>query len=652
MARNDTVLLDGILDQRVIDALPSTKRDEVFEYLALEQCLKDFDLSREEIESGWTDGRDDGGLDGFYTIVNGQLVQDVGAFPWPKRNATIDVYLLTAKHHATFEENPLTKIHATFSEVFDLAVERTELKGSYSEDLLAARSLFQIVYRRLAALNPELSFHLIYASRGDAQEVGDSVRARARQLEALAKILFSSACASFEFVGASELVALCRRIKRFSLELPFIEYLAQSRDSYVLLVRLHDYYDFVRDEESRLRRYLFDSNVRDYLNETAVNEDIAFSLADPDAPEFWWLNNGVTILATGANVVGKSIQLRDVQIVNGLQTTESTFRHFDSGSTTSAERGLLVKVLVSDDAAVRDRIIRATNNQTPVQPASLHATDKIQRDIEDVLERTGWFYERRTNYYRNIGRPPARFVTPMYIAAGFVALVLRNPERAAKLKSRHMRNPDTYAMVFSVTAPLAVWPAIVEVLKRVESVLEQVRPVGSGAGERFLARARNLVALVAIARVFGKFSYSIHQLISLDISELSDEMILEVWRLIDSVRGEGKKPSAYFPARRSCEEASNQFQLDGIQMVGRRVLPDSVVQVDATLLDMVDHALPDQPWRPGVHREVAQRLKIKASRVSAAIQLLMDQGRRMYQRDGVVFDADGNVIAIDSGRTK
>lgn len=52
MAKNDVILIDGIVDQRVADGLPSAQRDEVFEFLVLEETLKDYDLSRDEIESG------------------------------------------------------------------------------------------------------------------------------------------------------------------------------------------------------------------------------------------------------------------------------------------------------------------------------------------------------------------------------------------------------------------------------------------------------------------------------------------------------------------------------------------------------------------------------------------------------------------------
>ena len=84
MAKNDRILLDGIIDDRVNQRLPSDKRDEVFEYLAFEQILKDEDLSREEIESGSIDGRQDGGIDGFFIVVNGHLLQDPESFVWPR----------------------------------------------------------------------------------------------------------------------------------------------------------------------------------------------------------------------------------------------------------------------------------------------------------------------------------------------------------------------------------------------------------------------------------------------------------------------------------------------------------------------------------------------------------------------------------------
>ena len=84
MAVNDRILIDGIIDDRVSKSLPSNKRDEVFEFFSFEQLLKFADLSPEEITSGWVDGEDDGGIDGFFIFVNDHLLTDPDLFYWPR----------------------------------------------------------------------------------------------------------------------------------------------------------------------------------------------------------------------------------------------------------------------------------------------------------------------------------------------------------------------------------------------------------------------------------------------------------------------------------------------------------------------------------------------------------------------------------------
>lgn len=57
MAKNDIVLLDGLLDEQAAET-PSTPADEVFEMFACEQILKDQDLSLDQVESGRVGGSD------------------------------------------------------------------------------------------------------------------------------------------------------------------------------------------------------------------------------------------------------------------------------------------------------------------------------------------------------------------------------------------------------------------------------------------------------------------------------------------------------------------------------------------------------------------------------------------------------------------
>ena len=671
MAKNDVILLDGIIDERVADSSVTHDRDEVFELFVLEQVLKDYDLSADEIEAGWTDGAGDGGIDGFYIFINGHLLDDPEEFIWPRTHAAIDVWLITCKHHATFLQAPLDAIIATIQELFDLSVDATQFHGTYSDELLELRSFFEHAYRRLSIGRPQLRFTAVYASRGDSTQLGASVIARARQIEAAIVNLFSSCVAGFQFFGASELVTSHRRTKTFSLNLPFVEHLATGWDSYVLLVKRDDYWRFVTDESGNLRRYLFDSNVRDFLGPSGVNDDIARSLKDPTTPDLWWLNNGVTILATAATVPGKTIQLQDIQIVNGLQTTETIFRHFSSGAVESVDRCLLVKIIVSSDARARDQIIRATNNQNPVEVAALRATDKVQRDIEAMLERHNWCYERRRNYYRNIGKPEARLVTPIYLASAVVSLVFRNPRAATRLKTKFMRNQESYDSVFSPDLPLDVWPVLAAVYKYVDRGLVQLQSTQKRR-DRFLSNWRPVVSLLLGARGLGKFSYSMQELAALDVNCFGADGVFHIWDVITDVRRswdlkqEVKHPKnlkqSFFMA--CCEELARRYELVGLEQVGKRSIAkprssggeapakEKLPVITPEFVDPVNAALPTQPWKQGIHRQAASQLNCHPQMVTAAIQKLIADGLRYQQHNGVVYDRNGQVLMIDEERVK
>lgn len=57
-----------------------------------------------------------------------------------------------------------------------------------------------------------------------------------------------------------------------------------------------------------MRKYLFDSNVRDYQNKTVVNKEIEDTIKTSTNIDFWWLNNGITIIAgKDSSQIGKKI---------------------------------------------------------------------------------------------------------------------------------------------------------------------------------------------------------------------------------------------------------------------------------------------------------------------------------------------------------
>ena len=127
MAKNDLILIDSIIEERVSENLPSNRKDEVFEFLSYEQVLKEYDLSADDIKSGSVDGRNDGGIDSIYILVNGHLISDVKNALLPKSNANLEVFFFTCKHRDVFKQDPVNSICTSLQELLDFSKENKNL---------------------------------------------------------------------------------------------------------------------------------------------------------------------------------------------------------------------------------------------------------------------------------------------------------------------------------------------------------------------------------------------------------------------------------------------------------------------------------------------------------------------------------------------
>nr|WP_280921055.1 AIPR family protein [Frateuria flava] len=579
------------------------------------------------------------------------------------------VHIVTCKHADSFNQGAIDALIASLTELLDLSREDRDLKGAYSSKLLTCRNRLLVAYRRLAPRLAGFAVKVSYASRGIRDSVGLEVQARAHQVIALVRSHFLGADATFDFIGASDLVELYRRRPVFSLDLTYQTSLNNSGSNYILLVGLEDYYAFCRDNEGKLRRYLFDSNVRDFMGLNRVNEDIAATLDVAGDADFWWLNNGVTILATNAWSTGNTLHMENVQIVNGLQTTETIFRNFarrDQLMVTASlsadqrdKRAVMVKVISSADEVTRDEIIRATNNQTSVEQISLHATDKIQRDVEDALIRCGLHYERRKNFYVNQGVATSSILTPMYLAAGALALGRRRePWSAVALKQRHLRSGRLYDELFGEKTNLALCAPIAKVMKAVDSVLLAERP--AKASEGFLKKNRYLVALLAVARRLGTFNYADKDFVAIDCNADFAQVISSSLTAIPSAEKRMGRSKGQDVA--ICERFAQMFDLDGVARIReagnalkeREPMPRSRKEASAVVSDgfieQVFAVLPPQPWKPGTHHLVCRRLACSEVDYFAAVARLIAAGRVLRQRDGVIYTADGSVAGYDPAR--
>lgn len=646
MPNNDILLIDGIIDDLLITQnLPdkNENRGKVFECFAIGAYLKNYDLNDKELNNGIVDGQNDGGIDGFYIFLNGNPVLDASDYTWPKRNAELEVYIITCKHHDTYELGPLESLDSTLSEVFDLRLATADFKSNLNEQIIKKRNDLIYAYRKTAAALTKCTIHIAYISRGDSSNVAPNITAKGEKIAATCASLFTESNVEVSFCGSSDLIRKYRK-KRNALVSLLTKKSFQQKSDFVALVSLRDYFDFITDEDGKLKRYYFEENVRDYLGENRTNIDIARTLENQESPDFWLLNNGITMLSSHATPYDSRIDVENVQIVNGLQTTNTIYQHYCAHPEDQSQRLLLVKIICSTEESVRNQIIQATNNQSQIPLYSLHATDKIQKDIEDVLLANELYYERRTNYYKNQGYPEDKIFSPLYLAAGYISLVLKLPHRAASLKSKFMNKPKQYEKVFSGKADLRVWPKIAVIIRHIDSISEQHRTRLKSSAENYLKTIRPIVSVLAVGKLLSKLSFGERDLVSLDAELLTDELIEQVLiDVIDEINQDKQIRSIKDIHTRKkmneiiCSIAQKYGLTDFVAIEKRQdfILDDYEITDD--FLDIVKQELPAQPWPAGVHKTIAAQLGCSNSKVYRSIDLLIEKGYFKEQIDGVIL---------------
>ncbi len=465
MPSNAQTLILRIFDAWKEENLPAVDGGTAFEIFSSELALRPFGLGIEEIQAGVVGGGQDGAIDSVYVFFDDTLldedsdvVSDTSRPAEFGQDRNLELWVVQAKRTPSFAEDVAEKLENTMRRLLDLSQSIESLSVLYNPTLLTRFSIFRNAWEKLITRRPRISVNVIYATPGDSSNITPQFEAK---LNALRQVIVSSVpdarTASVELLGDKELLARYNERPPYTLAMNYQES-ATSGESHVAIVKLRDYYDLIVDENGRLRRHLFEWNVRDYQGNVSVNQEIRQSLTSPDSPEFWWLNNGVTLICSEATSTAKTYSLSNIQIVNGLQTSHEIFESLRGDD--SAEAGgrmLLVRIIVTDDAATRDLVIRATNRQTAITDASLRATDEVQRNIENYFLTQGWYYDRRKGYYKNDGKDPSKIVSIQFLGASITGMGLARPDKARGKPSSLLKNDEDYRLVFNSSIDLQVY---------------------------------------------------------------------------------------------------------------------------------------------------------------------------------------------------
>lgn len=439
-----------------------------FSYFALSKILK---IDDAEIAAAVTDGGDDRGIDAVY----------IDSRPEARR-----IHLFQFKHVSDFKKS---ENHFPSNEVDKIS---TFLDDCFRQDASMEASCNPLLWLKVQAIWSALeeavySVHIHLCSNASKLKGQHAERFR----EAL-KPYRHAQLSEHDLTWFSNVLSRASRDDR-KLALPIVENQLFGRtdgfaQGLIATVRAADLVELIRDPEypSEVDSTLFEENIRLYLGEeNEVNRKILNTALSRNNLEFWYLNNGVTIVCQALDYQPKSAapkaHMVNPQIVNGGQTSHALFEAGRADISRIADVRILVRIIETADPSLTNRVAEATNSQTPIRSRDIRSNDKVQIQLENALRPLGYFYERKND--QHIGEATDRRIDAVKLGQVILAYVLREPDRAKTASNKIFG--EFYDWVFnenilSAENVLAIW----KIYKTVEEDRQKTIKVMSGGLRR------------------------------------------------------------------------------------------------------------------------------------------------------------------------
>ncbi len=528
---NNQLLLRECIKQEFQESNGYTDVNLFFEHFAISELLKNYNITDDEIDNGNVGGGNDGGCDGVYLFLNDELITlDQIETLSASKGSTLKLCIVQAKNVLGFGEDAIMKWKTTSENLMNMSSSLASFSSRYTDKIIEAFSMFRDAVTKLIRSQIKIHIHYYYVTLGI--EVHPNTRQQAEELKDTVKRSFPSASVDVTFVGADSLMDMYNSDSQVRIELELADQpISLSNKDYVALVNLGKYYRFITDDNSNLRKSFFEANVRDYQGKNSVNNSIAETLKHSANEDFWWLNNGVTILASEITLMTqKSLQLVDPEIVNGLQTSREIYNYYsnDPAVAEQEKRNLLIRVIKPESEEVRDSIIFATNNQTNIPKSSLRVTDPIHLQIEMYFKSRGLYYDRRKNYYKNQKKKASDIIGVSFLAQCLISLVLRKPDFARARPSTLLTDESTYNRLYEENHDLEVFYKAARIGQKVKNCLKVSAELSAAE------RSDVLFYLIygVVAKRLGKKEINFEDIKTFDVDSLTDSEINEVKSLV------------------------------------------------------------------------------------------------------------------------
>ena len=385
-----------------------------FVYLCVKTIL---DLDGDDVFDCLTEGGGDFGVDAIHISEEYDGEFTVSLFQAKYKN--------NLEGNSNFPEEGIKSLINAINYLFNPAAKLEHINQRLLVKVEEARSLIRDGYIpqvRTIACNNGLKWNLSAQEAIDRAEFGDQV--------------------TWEYVNHERLVKILQASKpvKDTLQLSGKAIVEDMEFSRVLLGRIS-----VTEIATLIERHgerLLERNIRRYLGlqGNRVNEGIRHTLTSDEKNNFYFYNNGVTLICDSFSYNALQdgdykVRVENLQIINGGQTCMTIFKTLREPDLIhqNAQAFVLLRLyqLPRENEGLVQRITYATNSQNPVDLKDLRANDERQKILEKDIEQLGFNYRpKRSN------TPTRSADITSGVAAEAVLSVWRRKPHQAKFFSR------------------------------------------------------------------------------------------------------------------------------------------------------------------------------------------------------------------------
>jgi len=432
-------------------------------------------LNLEELSTG----ENAQGIDGIAIIVNGRFVysiEDVKELLRLNKTMRVKFVISQSKTSESFDNAEMLNCFCYTKKYF---LDSDATKVFKTEEMQNFIEIKDFIFDNAPALENNPILNLYYFTAGSWQNDSNLVSIiNDTSKELMSSNLFSKV--NIIPCGAEEIQKMYRKTRSelsatFKFEKKVAMYsINENEIGYCGVIPFSEYKKIILDDSGALKP-VFEDNIRDFLGiNVDVNMAIEETLREGNINSFSMLNNGIMIVASISQLVGDIMTIKDYQIVNGCQTSHMLFEHIDDMDHLD-NLMIPVRIIITSDENLKNRITKATNNQTAIKKEQLEALSTFQKNLEEYYKtftksEEQLYYERRSGQYRNAPIVRSKIVTiPMQIKT-VTAMFLNNPSGVSGQYGTIAKNVGN--KIFKSTDKCIIYYTSSMALYRVESLMK------------------------------------------------------------------------------------------------------------------------------------------------------------------------------------